>query len=403
MVRLGFLVLAATLVVRADAIDMGSAADAERYYARIGEMLRFDGRKPPPDLDALLEYTGYSDLKALDIERRSPGALMSLAGDDILAASFFAPKITDVAGIAHPVKYGWRKVVRLRVRPGSRASAAGAHALFLLFNFFDHRLDGSALSDRSAEVRHSVSNQAMLVSFERPDAYWFVFGPLDSGGRRINFLNAPFDARDPVIQGLGNYYVPVACAACHGGARPKLNFLDTDHWFDRTQDGEDFAAVGRAGMAVLLEGGNDPRSAIFTRAFATLYQLNSEIRRQNLVSDGPSTTHVRAVENWLRVHATQIDHLPPIRRPIPAANAGDAVWSESDPVDAALLPMLNRYCYRCHGPIRYNVFDKAQVLKRRDRMLALINSSAPDLSMPQDRLLDSDTKRTLTNLLIRMR
>src|SRR2546428_1585932 len=50
-----------------EAIDAGSAADAERYYAQIAAVLEFAANKPPADLDTLLEYCGYRELKAVDI------------------------------------------------------------------------------------------------------------------------------------------------------------------------------------------------------------------------------------------------------------------------------------------------------------------------------------------------
>jgi len=84
-----------------------------------------------------------------------------------------------------------------------------------------------------------VQNQVILVPQTVPtgrDAlFWLVFENAAAGGKRTDHLNATFDGGDEASRSGGHpvksYFLPDACARCHGGsaATAKLNYLDSDH------------------------------------------------------------------------------------------------------------------------------------------------------------------------------
>jgi hypothetical protein len=241
------------------------------------------------------------------------------------------------------VKLGWRKLVRLRARHGSPAHRKGLASAWLLLNVFSN-------DARPFETRSS-SNQVMLIRADgvtalRP-AYWMVFAGFDSAagdGARIDYLNARFDHRNPEVASGNKYYLPHACADCHGGlsgAQPaydeaKLNHLDTDLWIERTRD--DFQAIDPA-PGVLFDGGADPHSEQYKRAFRVIYTLNTEIRAQNSAANGPGPDRfqLRAVERWLQVHATNEQFVGQFDRNVAAA--ADAHWTSSNQIDAQVLSL----------------------------------------------------------------
>ena len=80
-------------------------------------------------------------------------------------------------------------------------------------------------------------------------------------------------------------------------------------------------------------------------------------------------------------------------------------WNPKSAVDQELLTGLNRYCFRCHGTIKFNVFDKAQVFARRAviaNRLAPIPAQLkanPSFLMPPDRKLPDTERERLMRLL----
>ena len=55
--------------------------------------------------------------------------------------------------------------------------------------------------------------------------------------------------------------------------------------------------------------------------------------------------------------------------------------------DRILLYYLDRYCYRCYSSIRYHVFERQEVLKRKGDIEArLTELQDATLWMPQDRM-----------------
>lgn len=397
-------------------VAIGTKEEAEEYYKAISTQL---GLKDPATildstLDDLLVYCGYKsdELTAKQIQDLSSDELAKKFPDEVLASAFFAPKITDVSGEV-PRKWGWRKVVRLKPRPMTPAGAKSVQSLFLLFNHFQAQANDNPFGGES------VNTQAMLTrganSPLEDSAYWLVYGPLSTGGKITAALRATFDIADPAIKTDQPYFVPNACADCHGGSRSvaKLNYLDTDHWFDRVQVGDDFADLRDSPHGVLFDGGkvkfdggmNDPDDK-FKGAFKRLHQLNREILEQNKAVS-PQNFMTKAVENWVKLHTDDVGtpketYLQPIERGIPTPVMGGEIrWAKGNTTDEALLPLLNRYCFRCHSSVRFHVFNKSSVKLRASGMINRITLEPyePDFSMPQDRILEKAVKDKLVEKL----
>lgn len=406
-------------------VASGDKDIATAYYKRIGTELQFDGF-PDSTLAGLLDYAGYGGLAPEDFQNLDSVILMEpsrlalavadpdrfrqhfaaapLQPDEIVSIRFFAPKIIDLTGKASggtAYNFGWRKLVRLRVRAGSRASAVGIASASILFNFLA-AIDGEPFLNNT-----SKNTQVMLVRdvwrTNVDPTYWLVYGELTQGGPLIGFLTAGFEL--PATAALENkYWVPTSCAECHGvqervsdGSMPiqggRLNYLDTDHWNDRVQPGDDFAAiVSVAHRYPLVDAGADPATPEFKHGFDNIRRYNSEVLAQNQLVDmneslepgvrrDPSL-QTRGARTWQALHPPgQEDHVRPVGRGLEPLSVGDAVWSAPD--DSEITLLLNRYCFRCHSSIVYSVLDKKDVLDRSDTMERFIRASF----MPQDRTL----------------
>jgi hypothetical protein len=332
-------------------------------------------------------------------------AASPFARGDILSARFFAPKIININDPVEGRKLGWRKIVRLRVRPGSAAAKHGIATAVILFNFFS-RIDQSPFDSES------VNTQVMFVTdadeFRRTAAtddpkdalYWLDYGPLSAGGNLSFKLDASFDATDLHASGDGtkSYFVPDGCVACHGenGQRALLNYFDTDHWFDRLDN--DFTDLKTRNIPVLVDAGtNDVSSEQFAKAFSTIRQFNLEAEAQAAWAQ-PSASHLKGARTWLRLHQTSVQHVPPVERSIP----GRETWSSED---GELIEALNQYCFRCHGTIRFTVFDKTFVHANAGFMQEHLRPTEgqlkidPNFRMPSDRVLTSSEVDRLWNLL----
>ena len=194
-------------------------------------------------------------------------------------------------------------------------------------------------------------------------SYWLDFNATPAGGRINTALNATFDSGEPdLLNGAQNYYVPDACAVCHGGDRPTaaLNFLDTDHWFERVRKdapaGSDFAPVADCPNGVLLDGGKDLSSPAFTNAFVVFQKMNQQISVQNSLSG--ASLQIASVQHWLTAHANSVLPLTLAQRALGTGN----IWTDAD---SPLLSHFDRYCYRCHNAIAYNVFSKTSVIRKK--------------------------------------
>lgn len=420
-------VLGAAFQVNGFQVAIGNEEEARKYYKEtVSPQLHFLAPETIENstIKELLTYFGYTNVSASDLHRLSSDDLMRLADDgDILATRFFAPKITEVTTKPKPIPehlgFGWRKLVRLKARPSSEAIANGMSMLVFLQNIFEKTVEGNPFN---ADKNVSKFNQAIVVRKEGPftadkqPAYFFAYSTLvklNAGGQPIkdadgNFenegklafsLKATFDevARDPETSvRISEYFIPRSCRDCHGGQvaiRAKLNFLDTDHWIDRVTPNygltdarfkeEDFTSLAVSPSQVIFDGGKDP--ATIQKAFDVIRRLNEEFRDQNKNISGGNNFQLKAVERWLDLHRPERfgnNHAPPYER-----GFGDLLWDPNSESDKKTLYYLNRYCYRCHSSVKYNVFDKKAVVDRlasiRDRVTDV---STPDFWMPQDRM-----------------
>ena len=417
---MGYGLLAAAVVAVAvpsfadvGAITAGSEQGARDYYADISGKLGLPLAVGTTSLDDLLRFAGYpasaAQLEALDssvlldpAQAASPTGLglsqhglggAELRPGDILATRFFAPKIVNI-NVAAP-KPGWRKLVRLRTRPDSPAAQKGVESVILLFNSFT---DAGQVPFPS----HSINTQVMLIAPKlQPGLLWLDF---DSSARLGVALNASFDAADlpDTTGGTKNYFVPDGCNACHealGNVRtPMVNYLDTDHWFDRLDT--DFPALRSAGTALLFDAKtNDPSAPAFIQAFDVIRQLNEEALRQNTTVQ-PDSFETQAARTWLRLHSANAAHLVPVTRGF-STTPGAPVWQGSE---ADGVGMLNRFCFRCHGSVLFSVFDRSAVVTRAGNMRQRLTpshaqSQIPGFRMPPDRSLERTMTPTQLNQL----
>lgn len=391
------------------AVTTGTPEGARSYYRALSKEFRLntDGLT----LQGLLDYLGYpipaerlealpSDVLMHPLECDGglclPPTLMGarLREGDILASRFFAPKIVNVSA-ATPAP-GWRKLVRLRTHPDSPAARAGIQAAIILFNFI-------APVDRDPFAGHSPNTQVMLIAPTHPKyVYWLDFHGLDVDGGSLSLaLNQSFDAVSFPDGGTVDYFVPDGCNACHGspGNRtpPMVNYLDTDHWFDRLTD--DFAAVADAGLPLLFDAQtNDTGTVAYARAFDVIRQINEEALAQNQVVHLDSF-EARAAQKWLSIHERDDAHQPPVARGF--SSDGGPSWSGAE---ASGLALLNRYCFRCHGSVQFSVFDRPSVVVRAGDMRQRVTPGKVQLRisgfrMPPDRVLPANEAAALDQFL----
>jgi hypothetical protein len=417
------------------AIPSGSETEARRYYQDLAAKVGFQVQDPTPDqsgptttLVDVAAYLGYGakppalPLTAKDLQDASPAELMdpsalgsrlgglSLSAGDVLVARFFAPKISDASQASVAIA-GWRKLLRLRAQPGSPAAAHGIEYGIVLFNFFApiEQLDPFAGND-------SVNTQTILVGNDsRKSLYWIDFGKTSEGAKLSYELDAFFDAGHIPASatqqngGKAAYFVPCSCISCHGGLRldftttppapdnhfraPLLDYLDTDHWQDRTAKGDDFEGLK---APVLFDPGT----------FGVILLLNQEIQRQNTAAQ-PDSVLRRAAEHWLASHLQQGAATEPLFARTLRTSANAHVWNPSDPTDAELLPKLNRLCFRCHGSVKFDVLDKEMVLALRSKLNAALYPRDqivdPRAAMPPDRNLSPDDLKRLRDLILSLK
>jgi hypothetical protein len=329
-------------------------------------------------LGSVATYLGYPGLQFW----QTPCALMKHEG--VLSARYFAPKTSSVTAAGRASEVGWRQIIRLKAREGSEASAAGIAAAFVLFNF--QQLAADIAKDPFAKAPEYT--QVMLVRLKHTDdwpAYWLLF---DRTGVRALSILATFHGGDVSTQG-NTFYVPGACAQCHGRDKkhPHLNFFDVDHWHDRSSRGDDFALVRKSPAEVVATGSCD------LKPMQVFEMLNREVARFNAQPMARTAEFVRAaVDSWVEKHPGPSKLLRPIDRAY-----GVALWHGR--ADAKTLSLLNRYCYRCHGTTKFDVFDKDAVLHRRLKMIALIKDGTMPQDRQGDRQLSKSEKETLIKLL----
>jgi hypothetical protein len=413
------------------AIPTGSEGEARKYYQDLAQKIGFpiqdpsSGQSgPTTTLVDIATYLGYAAkapavaLSAKELQDALPADLMDpvglgrrlgnlpLSAGDVLVARFFAPKISDVSQ-ASVTQAGWRKLVRLRAQPGSAAAVHGVEYGIILFNFF-------APIDQTDPFtgNDSVNTQTILVASDsRRSLFWVDFGPTSKGATLSHELDAFFDAGHVPPQNGGKkaYYVPCSCISCHGGLRldftitppapdnhfraPLLDYLDSDHWIDRIAPGDDFPGLKAPALF-------DPGT------FGVILLLNQEIERQNEAAQ-PDSVLRKAAEHWLTWHLAKGKTQEPLFSRVLQLSDGSPVWRANDPIDAVLLPELNRFCFRCHGSVKFDVMDKEMVLALTSELNAALfprdQFSDPRAAMPPDRNLSPDDLQKLRNLILKLK
>jgi hypothetical protein len=433
-------------------VETGNEQQADEYYARITKKIGFDIASS--HLDSLVEYLGYKGLHAVDLETLDPQLLspqdqqgftalsnsvenpaefkantgLTLAAfksDALLSARFFAPKIVDfnakpdTAPGHDPYKAGWRKLVRLNALPKSDAYIKGNIAsAYLLFNFFSANPKDNPFPLKSADgktlTNESVNNQVILVprNFKKnvEDSIYFLdYQPFSVDRYKVGkALHAAFDTLDPNNGDTKqDYFVPTACSQCHGHDQErgdpnahgnysfgKVNYLDTDQWYDMMNF--DFPNT-KAQHDVVFDG-NDlgHTSAKYKAAVGTFFKLNNEIVHQNetaLRADGSDEFKILAAKKWISLHTKGEGPIDPLRRSI-----GKSAWANGE---LPLLQMLDRYCFRCHSSMYYDIFDRAAVLREKGTaqtpgpIVGYVSSGF----MPQGRKLAQSEKDALVGYL----
>lgn len=371
-------------------VTQGRQETASAYYALIASPAHLDMKNLPmstlSDVPAYLGWSGERKLTATDLEQKSASFFDTLPNGDAVSTSYFAPKVSLAGGNGRQKIFGWRKLIRLRALHGSEADLRGIDAAYILFN----------ATARKARPLLLVQDyiQVILVSRSTADAkyaaYWLVYRGHAHGYELTNHIRATFEGGDfSTVAGAGqNFYVPESCAQCHGQdeAAGLLNMLDTDHWLDRVQQGDDFTAIGGVG-AVLRDAGNHVGSERFRRAFARIRMLNEEIDAQNRRA-GTRPFRQQALTQWLTLHASNDAHRPLEERAFSTDSTSAATWTKAD---RPLLNDLNRYCYRCHSSISFSVFDKPTIVRKKRQMAAMVDSGC----MPRDQHLDRATADAL--------
>ena len=408
-------------LVRGDRLEGGSSVAACNYYSGkdgVAEQLRLPKVAIFDDLNGLLTYFGYVDLTAdvlvavpwdtlLSREKTfdnlrirmqdaptpwSPVNELKLDSNipwDILAVHYFAPKTSDVSGQSDELS--WRKAIRLRALPGSEATKNGVDRLFILTVSYISRNNLGTTSPYTVPPKNiqAIVCRARDESGgprKRDPLYWLAFDPTH-GYKTEFFSETTWDAgTSKLTGGIKRYHVADSCVTCHGGGREKglLHYFDTDYSQDRLKPSEDFEAIGNSRWHPLHDGSKDDpvKLSLSMNAFRA---INAEILDQN--GDAPSLQR-NGVENWLRLHgkpsAPMVDrYFPPQERTWQAADRND--WKGAE--DMRLVNLLATYCYRCHGTLEYNIFDKSQVVDkvRNGDLLDRIESTDDDYRMPQDR------------------
>ncbi|MFL5358797.1 fascin domain-containing protein [Archangium sp.] len=352
------------------------------------------------------------------------------ANGEILVSRFFAPKIVNFSAAPDKRDIGWRRLVRLNARPGSEAKKHFVDSAWILFNHFTsppvHSPFGGTnvpLSAKNGSVNTQVAllthpcgaGQTACQNAELNSIYWLDFGATKDGSKLSNQLNAFFDAGS--LPGGAPYFVPNGCDTCHGSLRGKavLNHLDTDHWLDRLTDG-DFPALNKTDApAALFDAGKDVTSAKYATAFGVLRQLNQEVAAMQK-NVNPTGFHLAATSKWLEVHKTSVAPEPDLtQRAVTYFNTGHPLKKDRKPTttplnwtssadDKELLGLLNRYCYRCHGAVRYDVFSKDMVADQSSPILDRLEPNPTQakitgFKMPVDRELSAQDKKRLLELI----
>ncbi len=408
-------------------VSHGTPEAATNYYRGLAKEIAFSTPENifATTLDNVASYLGYDGITGADLQNLPPPTLMNpdfllapnaltnrdavitslgpiaIRPDDILVSRFFAPKIMNVNEPEEKRKLGWRKLVRLRSRPGSNAQTRHIAYGIILFNFFTERN-----ATPFAANDNSLNTQVMLVTeltnVPPPGVeglstlYWLDYDNLTNGGKLSLALNQTFDANNlpDSANGVQPYYVPDGCVACHGSndKGSLVNYLDTDHWFDRLDT--DFRELKTKNLPLLFDAqSNDTTALSYKVAFDVIRRFNTEADEQ-VRNAQPDHDEARASQKWLELHKTSNDRFPPVSRTI----GPEPRWSAQDTNAVKMLDTLNQYCFRCHGTVKYSVFNKHALQKLRPNARKRLQPDAEiGLRMPTDRPLPDDVRSFLLN------
>jgi len=245
----------------------------------------------------------------------------------------------------------------------------------------------------------SKNNQVILTpkSFgtDEDSAFFLVFGQAPKYQAEFSLKGVAFDLPSA---GGDEYFVPSSCAQCHGHdsrgkfgpapvdliyRRAMVNHLDTDLWHDAMSF--DFPQLSPIKNPVVFDGGEDQTSAEFDRAFDVIRELNLEAHEQNV----NSSQKLKAIsaKKWLDLHQASNAPVPQTMRALDTGTGG--IWSALNAEDQELLSLLSRNCSRCHGSIRYNVFDKGLVKRFASKIVfRIFQTPGTGFHMPQGRVLN---------------
>lgn len=421
-------------------VPQGNPLSATNYYVVLSKTLSFSTPENifQTKLDDVASYLGYGGFTGADLQNipseflMRPEQLLSLTNppdtspnsfqhpeiilaslgaipiqpNDILVTRFFAPKIMNINEPEQIRPLGWRKLVRLRARPGSVAEKNHIAYGIILFNFFTQ-----PGAKPFAPTDESVNTQVMLVPESSSVAgsngtgldalYWLDYDTLSKGGALSIALNASFDASElpQTNNGVRPYFVPDGCVACHGNNRRAslVNYLDTDHWFDRL-DTTDFTSIKTNDIPLLVDAQtNDTNALSFKLAFDAIRRFNTEADIQ-VGQTQRNHDEALASHKWLEVHAINNGHVLPLDRAIGI----EPRWSSQNPTDEKTLSAFNQYCFRCHGTVKFSVFNK-QAIRQPQRLAMIeqmIKTNAPvGIKMPPDRELPDDVRSVLTEFI----
>ncbi len=369
-------------------------------------------------LNGLISYLGYAGLSDKDLEQlpssilMDPGALKNSVSDptkfnetmaanpltdgELLSVRYFAPKIINVSDpeTAPPdFKAGWRKLVRLQSRPDSLANTNNIDSASILFNFASDANDQTPFEGNSSSNNQVMLSRNIISDRQDATAFFLVYDDVDDGGKILDALRGVQFEMSETTPEDGKYYVPATCMDCHGQDRtnPRLNFLDTDHWFDRLQPDDDFSRIDES--MVLYDVRVATSAAAEEQARNAIHAYNREVASHNTIIDRRTNNkkgQSRGVQKWIELHPTDDDlqRQPPERRGYEPLSEGELVWDPQDPQDVELVGLLNRFCYRCHSSIVYSVFDKQAVYDYSGFMHDAISGEY----MPQDRNLETTNR-----------
>jgi hypothetical protein len=421
-------------------VEPGIQNDSVAYYTRIQKKMAINlldqAGSPVGTLDQLIAHFGYAGLSANDFEKLISSDLMpndtssfnklsnlvsdpikfknnlkldSFSNDNVLVSRFFAPKIVDYS-VAEPFTPGWRKLVKLNALPGSVAASANLESISILFNYVNANANVDPFINNLSKNNQVIIIPKTFNPATEDSAFFMVYleGPVYALGFALEGV-----AFDLPQLGVAKYFVPSSCAQCHGHDRgagnfsPKpadgifraarLNYLDTDQWLDMLN--YDFQNVAQSSNGVIFDGGKDTNSQTYKSAFGVIRRLNQYVYKQNL-SVNANDFKTKAAEKWLSVH---INNDLPLSMENRILSLGADVWDISKPDELELLNKLNRYCFRCHSSIRYNIFDKQGVKKSSSGMQSRMEELISDKRyMPNGRILTLAERDRMIELINRI-